>query len=185
LIEDLFKTVVEASAVNGMALANVGDLADLRSLDAQIGAGGWLTPNERVESLPGVNAHEVVMNKEEKRLVNSSPKYALAGDASLASVRSLTSLRDLNLTGSDVTDAGLAHLEALTNLERLWLDLTRVTPAGFEHLRGLKRLRHVYLPQWFNKMDVNHVQVLLPSCMLHQRAAVDAAHDNPLSRTKM
>ena len=47
----------------------------------------------------------------------------------------LTSLQNLNLGGTNVTDAGLAHLKGLTDLQNLHLGNTKVTDAGVKELQ--------------------------------------------------
>jgi Leucine-rich repeat (LRR) protein len=51
-----------------------------------------------------------------------------------------TSLSELSLSETRVTDAGLAHLRGLKGLTELWLDHTPVTDAGLAHLKGLTNL---------------------------------------------
>ena len=66
-------------------------------------------------------------------------------DAGLAHLRGLTGLSELRLEDTPVTDAGLAHLRGLTGLTELWLDHTPVTDAGLEHLKGLTNLTYLHL----------------------------------------
>ena len=92
-------------------------------------------------------------------------------DATLAPVKDIIGLVDLNLANTRVTDAGLANLKPLVNLQRLHLELTgitdaglnqikdlpnfvylnlygtKVTDAGLEKLKGMKYLRSLYLWQ--------------------------------------
>jgi WD40 repeat protein len=93
------------------------------------------------------------------------------GDEDLAPLQGLTTLRDLNLdhteitdqgmkviggleglvklslTNTQVTDAGLAELKNLTRLEFLRLDKLPITDAGLAHLAALPRLREISLYQ--------------------------------------
>jgi internalin A len=62
------------------------------------------------------------------------------GDEVMAHVGGLTSLSQLDLSNTDVTDVGLRHLSGLTKLTDLNLDYTRVTHVGLEHLEGLNEL---------------------------------------------
>ena len=66
-------------------------------------------------------------------------------DATLAPLKDVLGLIDLNLAATKVTDAGLAHLKPLANLQRLHLELTGVTDAGLAHLKGLKNLTYLNL----------------------------------------
>lgn len=61
-------------------------------------------------------------------------------DAGLGYLRGLTNLERLILCNTHVTDAGLVHLRKLTKLKDLSLVRTGVTDAGIEHLKGLSNL---------------------------------------------
>jgi internalin A len=61
-------------------------------------------------------------------------------DAGLAHLSALGNLAQLNLEGTHISDAGLAHLKGLTKLSILDIDGTRVTDAGLVHLEGLTNL---------------------------------------------
>lgn len=62
-------------------------------------------------------------------------------DATLENVKGMKQLREIDLSGSGVTDAGLAALAELP-LERLRLARTKVTDTGFrDHLAGIDTLR--------------------------------------------
>jgi len=65
-------------------------------------------------------------------------------DADLARrLEGLTSLGELKLQDTNITDAGLAHLKGLTSLELLYLGKTQITDAGLAHLKNLTALRHL------------------------------------------
>jgi len=66
-------------------------------------------------------------------------------DATLAPIKDVLGLIDLNLAATKVTDAGLAHLKPLANLQRLHLELTGVTDAGLAQVKGLKNLTYLNL----------------------------------------
>jgi hypothetical protein len=78
-----------------------------------------------------------------------------------------SSVVDVNLSGSQVTDAGLEHLKGLSQLQTLWLDGTQVTDAGLAQLKGLSKL------QWLGLNDtkvtdegVKKLQQALPKCKI-------------------
>ncbi len=66
-------------------------------------------------------------------------------DATVAQLRDIAGLIDLNLANTKVTDAGLANLKGLANLQRLHLELTSVSDAGLAHLKGLQNLTYLNL----------------------------------------
>jgi hypothetical protein len=74
-----------------------------------------------------------------------------ANDATLAMLKDVASLVELNLATTKVTDAGLANLKGLTNLMRLHLELTEISDAGLAHLKPLKNL--VYLNLYSTKVS--------------------------------
>ena len=74
-----------------------------------------------------------------------------ATDATVALLKDVTSLVELNLGTTKVTDAGLANLKGLTNLQRLHLELTEISDAGLAHLKPLKNL--VYLNLYATKVS--------------------------------
>ena len=67
-------------------------------------------------------------------------------DADLASLESLTCLKDLTVSGSGVTDRGLAAIGKLEQLERL--QLSTVTRSGLNHLNGLSNLQYLHVTAW-------------------------------------
>ena len=67
-------------------------------------------------------------------------------DADLAQqLEGITTLRELILENTPVTDTGLVHLRGLTSLERLLLGKTHITDAGLVHLKDLCTLKHLCL----------------------------------------
>ena len=52
------------------------------------------------------------------------------GDEQVALVKSVPSVKELNLAGSNVTDAGLASLAGLSNLTHLHLEKTKIDGSG-------------------------------------------------------
>lgn len=66
-------------------------------------------------------------------------------DEDMAVVGRATTLRDVDLGGSEITNAGMAHLEGLTKLQRLTLEDTRIGDAGLAHLSELTELQALFL----------------------------------------
>lgn len=84
-------------------------------------------------------------------------------DAGLAPISGLSNLATLHLENTGVTDAGLPHLKGLAKLEYLNLYNTAVTDAGLEHLKSLKNLKKLYL--WQSKVTedgAKNLQAALP-----------------------
>lgn len=110
-------------------------------------------------------------------------------DAALGQLKNVTSLVDLNLSGTTFSSTGFADLKSLTNLTQLHLEHTKVqdaelevvnalpnlsylnlydtpvTDAGLDHLKNLQHLYHLHL--WQTKVTTNAVENLqkaLPHC---------------------
>lgn len=66
-------------------------------------------------------------------------------DASLAPLKSLPKLAQLNVRGKEITDAGLANIKDSKGLVRLHLEKTKITDAGLENLKGLENLEYLNL----------------------------------------
>ena len=84
-------------------------------------------------------------------------------DAGLSNLSSLMNLARLHLEKTEVTDAGLSNLKSLTNLVYLNLYGTQITDSGLDSLKGLANLKHLYL--WQTKVSdagVANLQKALP-----------------------
>jgi len=98
-------------------------------------------------------------------------------DATLAPVKDIVGLVDLNLANTRVTDAGLASLKPLVNLQRLHLELTGITDAGLNQIKDLPNL--VYLNLYGTKVTDAGLEKLkgmkyLRSLYLWQTKTTDA-----------
>ncbi|MHC4538349.1 MAG: ankyrin repeat domain-containing protein [Planctomycetota bacterium] len=76
----------------------------------------------------------------ELRLQNTS-----ITDAGLEHLKELTSLELLHIGNTQITDAGLAHIKDLTTLKTLCIHETLVTDSGLAHLKGLSSLTSLCL----------------------------------------
>ena len=88
-------------------------------------------------------------------------------DAGLQAIAGLTNLVTLHLEHTGVTDAGLAQLKKLHNLSYLNLFDTKVTDKGLEQLKGFTNLKHIYL--WETKVTgegATNLQAALPKLMI-------------------
>ncbi|MBM3832643.1 MAG: hypothetical protein FJ403_05105 [Verrucomicrobia bacterium] len=92
----------------------------------------------------GVSARPIAMNVN-WRQANFYLLGTNATDKTLAPVKDILGLVDLNLAGTKITDSGLASISNLTNLARLHLEKTEVTDAGLANLKGLKQLTYLNL----------------------------------------
>ena len=92
----------------------------------------------------GIDLRPIAMNNPWReanlRLLGTS-----VNDATLASLKDVASLVDLNLATTKITDKGLKPLKGLTNLRRLHLELTAVTDAGLANLKPLRNLTYLNL----------------------------------------
>ena len=70
---------------------------------------------------------------------------AKVNDAGLEQIKGLTELKYLELRNTKISDAGLQHLKGLIKLQSLHLGDNRVSGPGLEHLKGLPRLQSLDL----------------------------------------
>lgn len=68
-----------------------------------------------------------------------------ANDDSIAPLKDILGLMDLNLAGTKITDAGLANIKGLTNLQRLHLEHTQIGDAGLANLKDMAKLEYLNL----------------------------------------
>jgi hypothetical protein len=79
----------------------------------------------------------------------------------------LTSLRELHLDNTDISDAGLQHLDSLRSLRELHLSGTNVTDAGLAHLRGFTGLKWLSLANTDVTDDgIAEIRQQRPNCWL-------------------
>ena len=140
------------------ALAQKG--IDVRPIAANL---NWREANLR---LHGTNVTDatVAQLKDIVGLVDLNLANTRVTDAGLANLKGLANLQRLHLELTSITDAGLAHLKGLQNLTYLNLYSTKVTDAGLDHLKGLKHLRNLYV--WQTKVTdsgVKKIKAALPN----------------------
>lgn len=79
-------------------------------------------------------------------LTHLDVNYVVAfGDAGMSSLKGMTTLTELYLQGTSITDDGLKNLAGLTNLVDLDLSDDNITDAGLASLAGLTKLRRLRL----------------------------------------
>ena len=90
---------------------------------------------------------EITFDKDspDKQVVSVGIYKIEGADAALEHIGKLTSLKELAVTSTQVTNAGLVHLKGLTNLQVLYLDTPKVTDTGLMHLEGLTDLESLGL----------------------------------------
>ena len=140
------------------ALAQKG--IDVRPIAANL---NWREANLR---LHGTNVTDatVAQLKDIVGLVDLNLANTKVTDAGLANLKGLANLQRLHLELTSVSDAGLAHLKGLQNLTYLNVYSTKVTDAGLDHLKGLKHLRNLYV--WQTKVTdagVKKIKAALPN----------------------
>ncbi len=79
---------------------------------------------------------------EELRIYAGDP----LADPDVASLESLTKLKDLSIGGSDVGEGGLAAIGKLKHLERLNVSVSG--PSSLNHLSGLSNLQYLQVGSW-------------------------------------
>jgi hypothetical protein len=94
-----------------------------------------------------VTDETVALLKDMASLVDLNLATTKITDAGLAQLAGLTNLTVLHLENTGISDSGLQHLKGMTHLRYLNLYGTGVTDAGLEHLAGLVSLRNLYLWQ--------------------------------------
>ncbi|MEW6303026.1 MAG: c-type cytochrome domain-containing protein [Verrucomicrobiota bacterium] len=97
-----------------------------------------------IEKATGVDIRPVAMN-DGRHTANFRVLGTNITDASIAPLKNIKVLYDLNLAGTSVGDAGLANLAGLPNLTRLHLEHARITDAGLANLKGLANLEYLNL----------------------------------------
>jgi hypothetical protein len=130
-VAGLQKLLLSGTRLSNQGLADVGRLAELRVLylsGTEVGDAGLLhlAPLVRLEE------------------VNLSQCKGVT-DQGAARLTKLTSLKQLNLTGTQLTDEGLSQLAALRSLEGLYLHGTQVSEEGVQRFRAALpgcRVRH-------------------------------------------
>ncbi|MDB6056252.1 MAG: hypothetical protein JWO95_96 [Verrucomicrobiales bacterium] len=86
-------------------------------------------------------------------------------EASAANLKPLVNLTHLHLEHTPITDGGLANVKDMAHLTYLNLFDTSITDAGLEHLAGLTNLHNLHL--WETKVTdagVAKLQKALPKC---------------------
>ncbi|MBN8248202.1 MAG: hypothetical protein J0L84_12250 [Verrucomicrobia bacterium] len=106
----------------------------------------WREANFR---LAGTNVTDATLAplKEVTSLVELNLGTTRVTDAGLSTIAALGYLQNLQAPLTSLTDAGLAHVKGLSNLVTLNLYGTQVTDEGLQQLTGLKHLRALYVWQ--------------------------------------
>lgn len=94
-------------------------------------------------------------------------------DASAADLKPLVNLTHLHLEHTSIKDAGLENVKDMTHLKYLNLFDTAITDAGLEHLSGLTNLQNLHL--WETKVTdagVEKLQKALPKCNIIRGASL-------------
>ena len=71
--------------------------------------------------------------------------HSRGGPNTIAPIRGLTQLRELNISSNYLSDREMEHLRGLTQLRKLDVGITGITDAGLEHFVGMTELRELNL----------------------------------------
>ena len=97
-------------------------------------------------------------------------------DSGPSAINGLTNLTALHLENTKITDEGLAHVAGLTNLVYLNLFNTPVSDAGLRHLKGLHGLKNLYVWQTkVTELGISNLKQTLPQCKIHTGWELSAA----------
>ena len=92
----------------------------------------------------GVSVRPVAMNVK-WREANFHTLGTNVADATIAPVKDIVTLVDLNLAGTRVTDTGMENLGSLSNLVTLHLEHTKISDAGLDNLKQMSHLTYLNL----------------------------------------
>jgi hypothetical protein len=120
LADDEKEPVAEIEKVGGEVEIDSGRVAEVHL--------SGITDKGRVNA---ALAHTAKLNSVRKLYLDT----AAVDDGTLELVGEITSLEELNLDGTQVTDAGLRHLHGLKNLKLIFLRRTKVTKIAGDKLR--------------------------------------------------
>jgi len=98
-------------------------------------------------------------------------------DEELVHLKELKTLRSLSLSGTKITDEGLAEIGELTHLEELYLTNTQVTDNGLEHLKKLEKLGLLFVGE--TKITDSGLDHLTPA--LKNLDTVDLSHNSKIT----
>ena len=130
---------------------------DVRPIAANV---PWREANLRLQGTNVTDA-TVASLKDVTSLVDLNLATTRVTDQGLENLKGLAYLMRLHLELTGISDAGLAHLKPLTNLVYLNLYNTKVTDAGIAHLKDLKHLKNLYV--WQTKVTDSGVAKLKES----------------------
>ncbi|MCA9217910.1 MAG: hypothetical protein KDB27_32795, partial [Planctomycetales bacterium] len=141
-------------AVDGDALEVIGHveatIAELEKVGAHVSQNEGRVTHVHFGSKSKINRDAVASLVAFPHLASLSICDANATDAHIEPVRNLTGLRELVLTGNQLTDEGLKFLSGLSRLETLdvsnsaWVDSKmQITDDGLRHVAGLANLKRL------------------------------------------
>lgn len=138
-LEALSLARIELTEGGAQQIAHIKNLRKLSLGDAVVPAAALV----QIKDLPLLQALTVYCRHED-RAPNGAPiwnleKYALRDDA-LTSLPTLTALRDLSLTFTQITDDGIAIIGRMINLRNVDISSPKITNASMEHWKKLPNL---------------------------------------------
>lgn len=143
-LKELTLVKMELSEAGARQIARLTNLRDLSLHDDIVPAAALV----EIKGLTKLESMSVYCRHEDRAANGASiwnlEKYAIRDDA-LASLPTLTSLKSLSLTFTQISDDGMAIVGRMPQLEGFFISSPRITNASMDHLTKLPKLRSLEL----------------------------------------
>ena len=140
-----FDADVRAAAVRGLLFAQVGYVL-VKDIEKSQGRVDFCEPGQpglRIIAARNWSDAELACLKHLADIKELDLSGTPITNAGMKHLKGLTNLQQLNLWACKIDDAGVAHLANLKNLHELNINATNITNAGLEHFKGLTNLKYL------------------------------------------
>lgn len=165
----IFKSIADRAQMVRFAIVHAVNTIDFFREPAAIAALRRLLTHKRLkERHPGTWEHASQALARLEREVSNQPvreanySWSDIKDSDLAMLKSLSTLRSLDLSDTRISDRALRHIRQLTQLRSLNINNTRITPDGLKQLYGLKRLKSLSVGGVTLTLSRGRLRVLAP-----------------------